>query len=228
MRGTTDGGGRTTSPGQGRRGGRRPSRTLPAAALLLAVAVLSLGTACGGSSGGSPAGGPAQDGGPTETYTNAEYRFSITCGSALTQGDPSEGNGAGAVFAIAFVDTEGPRAGKAYTDGVQVAVFKLARTVTPDEVRGLEQQVRDTVDERVTSLQSGRVVEPVTRTTVNGTPGFTVSYRFARDGTAVAAVSTFLFSGEYQYELTGQASEASRATVQPVVDAAMASFTVTE
>ena len=226
MRGTTGGG--TASPARRRRGARRPFRPLAAAVLLLAASVLTLGAACGGSSGGSPAGGPAQGDGSTETYTNGDYRFSITHDTALTQGDPAEGTGAGAVFAIAFVDTEGPRAGKAYTDGVQVAVFELARAVTPGEVRGLEQQVRDTVDERVTSLQSGRVVEPVKRTTVNGTPGFTVSYRFVRDGTAVAAVSTFLFSGEYQYELTGQASEASRAEVRPLIESAMASFTVTE
>ena len=224
-----------TTAGDGRRGarrvrhapsGRRPLWLRPAAAAFLAAAVLALGAACGGSSGGSSGGGTSQGGGSTETYTNSDSRCSNTYDTVLTQGDAAGGGDAGAVFSIAFVDTGAPRAGKAYTDGVKVSVFKLARTVTADEVPGLRQQVHDTVDEHLTKLESGEVVEPVKPTTVNGTPGFTVSYSFTRDGAAVSATTDFLFSGDYQYEVTGQARKAAWAKMQPVVESAMASFTV--
>ena len=226
MRGDTDSARRTVSSLHRRPRRRPPVALLRAAALLLALTAATLGAACSGPSGGTPGGDAGEAGGSTETYTSRDYGFSITYDTLLTQGAPSEGDDSGAVFSIPFVDTEGARAATAYLDGVQVSVFKLARAVSEGEVAGLEQQVRDTVDGRMTKLRSGKIVEPVKRTTVNGTPGFTVSYTFAQGGAAVSAVSAFLFSGEYQYEVTGQASDADRTRLEPVIEAAMASFTV--
>ena len=105
-------------------------------------------------------------------------------------------------------------------------MFELARAVKASEVRELKTQVETMVTERLAKLPSGEVTEPVAKTTVNGTPGFTVSYTFSRGGVPVSAVSSFLFSGQYQYEVTGQASQTDWTKLQPVLEAAMASFTV--
>jgi hypothetical protein len=191
---------------------------------MAASLILALGAA--GCAGGSSGGGAAQDGDSTTTYTNETFRFSITHDTLLTQGEPGGPGDSKAAFAVAFVDTGGPAAGGSYVDGVQVAVFELARAVKPSEVGGLKTQVEPVVAERLAELPSGEVTEPVSKTTVNGTPGFTVSYTFSRGGVPVSAVSSFLFSGQYQYEVTGQASRADWTKLQPVLEAAMASFTV--
>jgi len=206
-------------PGRGR-------LQLAAAAALAALAALALGgAACAG--GSSPEGSRAASGGETTTtYTNTDHRFSITYDTMLTQGQPKDDRATGAAFSVAFVDTAGPKAGAAYANGVQVSVFELARAVKPSEVRGLRAQVEALVDERVAKLTAAEVTEPPSPTTVNGTPGFTVSYTFTRDGVAVSAVSTFLFSGTDEYEVTGQASQADWKTLWPTLEAAMGSFTV--
>jgi hypothetical protein len=192
---------------------------------LTVAAVLAFGaTAC---SGDTPAGDtPADEGRSTETYSNDDYDFSLTYDTLMTQGEPGDGGGAGAVFDVAFVDETGQRAGEAYVDGVKVTVFESSREVKPDEVPGLKEQVHAVVDERVAQLPSGKVAQSLSRTTVNGTPGFTLSYSYVQDGVPVSAVSTFLFSGRYQYEVTGQATKKDWAVLQPALEAALASFTV--
>lgn len=209
-------------PGRAVPGGPRGSRIL-ATVLAALVVVVPLATACGG---GTPAGEASAEGRSTDTYRNDSYRFSITYDALLTQGEADEGGDTGADFGISFVDETGPKAGEAYVDGVRVSVFELARAVKTSEVRGLKPQLEAVVADRLAKLPSGEVTEPLARTAVNGTPGFTVSYTFATDGMPVTAVSTFLFSGQYQYEVTGQARAAHWEELRPTLEAAMASFTV--
>lgn len=196
--------------------------TLATVLALLAALVLAA-AACGGEAGG---GGGADESTSTATYSNSDHGFGLTYDAALTQGESGEGGSAGAVFHISFVDEAGPTAGGAYVDGLKVSVFQLTRPVKADEVPDLKAQVEDVVAGRLADLPAGKVTHPVSRTTVNGTPGFTVSYTFAEGDQTVSAVSTFLFSGARQYEVTGQASEKDWARLRPALEAAMASFSV--
>lgn len=217
-----------THPRDGRarlEGSTSRSRVLTVLVALAAAAVLALAAAsCGGD---TPAGDtPADEGPSTATYSNDDYGFSLTYDTLLTQGEPGDGGGAGAVFDVAFVDETGHKAGGAYVDGVKVTVFESSRQVKAEEVPGLKEQVHAVADERVAQLSSGKTTEPLSRTTVNGTPGFTLSYSYVHEGVPVSAVSTFLFSDRYQYEVTGQAATKDWAGLQPTLEAAMASFSV--
>ena len=80
-------------------------------------------------------------------------------------------------------------------DGIKVTVFESSRQVKPEEVPGLKEQVHAVVDERVAQLSSGKVAEPLSRTTVNGTPGFTLRTATCTKAARSHAVSSFLFSG---------------------------------
>ena len=197
---------------------------LLAVALTLAALVLAA-TACSGSGGSS---GGSSTGGGTETYTNGQYGFSLTYDTMLTQGTPSGGSssGTGSAFDIAFVDANGTQSGSKYLDGLQVSVYVLARALKPSEVPGLKGQVEGIVNQLMAKLTSARVLEPLSTTTVNGVPGFTVSYSFVQEGVKLSAASYFLFAHEHEYEITGQASAGSWNELSPTLNAAIQSFTV--
>lgn len=194
------------------------------AAMLLLTALAAGMSACSGS--GSSEGSSA-DGGTT-TYANDEYGFTITYDALLTEGTPSGGggSGSGSEFDIAFVDTGGTEIGGKYLEGIQLSVYELARTVEPDEVPELEAEVDELVNELMGTLPDATIVDPLAGAEVNGVPGFTVSYTFSDQDVTVKAVSYFLFSGKYEYLLTGQASKENWATLSPTLEEAIASFTV--
>ena len=194
--------------------------------ITLALAALALtATACSGSGGSS---GGSSSGGDTETYTNDDYGFSLTYDSMFTEGTQSGGSesGAGSVFDIAFIDMNGTKIGGKYVDGILVSVYELSRELKPSEVPGLKAEVDGVVTQMMDSLGSAKVTGPLAGTTVNGVPGFKLSYTFAQEGTQTTATTYFLFSGKYEYELTGQASTADYGTLSPKLDAAIQSFTV--
>lgn len=194
------------------------------AAMLLLTALAAGMSACSGS--GSSEGSSA-DGGTT-TYANDEYGFTITYDALLTEGTPSGGSssGSGSEFDIAFVDTGGTEIGGKYLEGIQLSVYELARTVERAEVPELEAEVDELVNELMGTLPDATIVDPLAGAEVNGVPGFTVSYTFSDQDVTVKAVSYFLFSGKYEYLLTGQASKENWATLSPTLEEAIASFTV--
>lgn len=190
--------------------------------LTLATLVLAA-TACSASvsTGGSSPGG-------TRTYTNDQYHFSITYDTVFVQGKSSGGNtsGSGSVFDIAFASTSGAKIDGKYIDGIQISVYKLARAVKPAEVPGLKKQFANVVDELLATLPSAKIVQPLQLTAINGVPGFKLSYTFAQQGVDIAAVSYFLVKGQYEYEVTGQASKTEWTALSPKLQAAIQSFTV--
>lgn len=167
------------------------------AGLTLALAACSGGTDSGdGSSGDQPA-----------TYTNDEYGFSITVDPRFTEGEPATQVTTGeAVFSTVFADKDGARVGDSYVDAVQVSVYELAREVEAKEVPGLKQEVQGVVDQLLASSPSAEVVAPLEEVTVNGLPGFGLTYTYSQDGTEMTAVSFFLFQGKYEYQITAQAA----------------------
>jgi hypothetical protein len=201
-------------------------------ALGLALAALTFALAgCSGSVSVGDESPSNTDGGtttPTTTYANDEYGFSITYTDQLSQGEPVAGSGAGGSSAldVVFADQEGPVVADRYVNAVQVSVYKLAREVKPSEVPDVEEELRGIVDQMMSSLPSAEVVEKLGPAEVNGVPGFALEYRYTEEETPITAVTFFLFSGAYEYQITAQATTADWETMKRPLEAAVNSFTV--
>ena len=207
-------------------------RTRSLIALGLALAALTLALAgCSGSGGAGDDGSPSSDGGTTtstKTYTNDQYGFSITYSDQFTQGEPVAGTGAGgsSVFDVVFADKDGPVVADRYVDAVQVSVYELAREVKASDVPELKSELQGIVDQMMSSMPTAEVVEELTATEVNGIPGFALKYTYTEEDTPITAVTFFLFSGQYEYQITAQATTEDWATMKEPLEAAVQSFTV--
>jgi hypothetical protein len=201
-------------------------------ALSLAVAAAALAlTACSAEvSTGDDASSPAADGGTTtstKTYTNDQYGFSITYADRFTQGEPAEGTGAGgsSVLDVAFADKDGPVIADRYVNAVQTSVYELARELKPSEVKQIKSELQGIVDQLMTSLPNGVVVEELSPVEVNGLPGFAFKYTYEEEGQELTAVTFFLFKGKYEYQITAQAVSADWESLKGDLESAVQSFT---
>jgi hypothetical protein len=206
------------------------SRSLIALGLALAALTLAL-AGCSGSGGGGDDGSSSGDGGTTtstKTYTNDQYAFSITYGDQFTQGEPVAGTGAGgsSVFDVVFADKDGPVVADRYVNAVQVSVYELAREVNASDVPELKSELQGIVDQMMSSMPTAEVTEELTETEVNGIPGFALKYTYTEEETPITAVTFFLFSGQYEYQITAQATTEDWATLKEPLEAAVQSFTV--
>ncbi len=200
------------------------------ALLLLLTGLLFAAGACsggGGSDSGDQSGG-GSSGGETATYTNAEHGFSITYDARFTEGEPvtKADTGGEAVFSIVFADKDGPTVAGRYVNAIQISVYELARAVEPDEVPQLEQEVQGIVDQLMAAAPSAAVVEPLQEAEINGTPGYGFKYVYTEEGKEVTAVTFFLFDGQYEYQITGQATSEDWASISGALDTAVGTFTV--
>jgi hypothetical protein len=201
-------------------------------ALSLAVAAAALAlTACSASVGtDDESDGPSADGGTTtstKTYTNEQYGFSITYADRFTQGEPAEGSGAGgsSVLDVAFADKDGPVIADRYVNAVQTAVYELTRELKPSEVKGVKSELQGIVDQLMSSLPSGVVVEELSPVEVNGVPGFAFKYTYEEEGQELTAVTFFLFKGKYEYQITAQAVSADWESLKGDLESAVQTFT---
>lgn len=205
-------------------------RRWPALLLTVAVAALALAACSGsvstgdGSSGSTDGGSPAS----TRTYTSDQYGFSITSGERFTQGEASEGTGAGgsAVLDVAFADKEGPVILDRYVNAVQVSVYELARAVKPSEVGQIQGELQGIVDQLMASLPSATVVEKLSPIEVNAVPGFVFKYTYQEEGKELTAATFFLFKGRYEYQITAQAVSSDWGVLKDELESAVQSFTV--
>ena len=201
-------------------------------ALGLALAVLALALAgCSASVSTGASSSPSSGGGTTtstKTYTNDQYGYSITYSDRFTQGDPAKGTGAGgsSVFDMAFADKNGPVISSRYVNAVQTSVYELARAVKASEVPQLKTELQGIVDQLMSSLPGSKVVEKLSPVKVNGVPGFALKYTYTESGTDLTAVTFFLFSGKYEYQLTAQAATKDWESTKGDLEAAVKSFTV--
>lgn len=199
---------------------------LALAGLTLALAACSASVSTGDSS--SPSAGDGGTTTSTKTYTNDQYGFSITYSDRFTQGEPVEGTGAGgsSVLDVVFADKKGPVVSDRYVNAIQVSVYELAREVKPSEVPKLKSELQGIVDQLMTSLPAAKVVEKLSPVKVNGVPGFALKYTYTESETGLTAMTFFLFSGKYEYQITAQASSADWDSLKGELDAAVRSFTV--
>ena len=177
----------------------------------------------GGDASPSSAGGTTTS---TRTYTNDQYGFSITYSDQLTQGDPVSGTGAGgtSVFDVVFADKDGPVVADLYVDAVQVSVYELTREVRPSEVPQIETELKGIVDQMLGNLPTAKVVEDLGPVEVNGVPGFALKYTYSEEDTPITAMTFFLFSGKYEYQITAQATTEDWDTMKGPLEAAVKSL----
>ncbi len=197
--------------------------------LLLAGLLLTVGACSGGGgsdSGDQPGGGSSGD--EMTTYTDAEYGFSITYDARFTEGEPvsSASTGGEAVFSIVFADKDGPTISDRYVNVIQISVYELTRAVEPEEVPQLEQEVQGIVDQLMGSAPAAEVVEPLQEAEINGTPGYGFKYVYTEEGTENTAVTYFLINGQYEFQITAQATSAEWESISGTLDAAVGTFTV--
>jgi len=201
-----------------------------ALSLVVAAAALAL-TACSAEvSTGDDSGSSSTDDGTTtstRTYTNDQYGFSITYADRFTQGEPAEGTGAGgsSVLDLAFADKDGPVIADRYVNAVQTSVYELVREIKPSEVKQVKTELQGIVDQLMTSLPSGVVVEELSPVEVNGLPGFAFKYTYEEEGRELTAVTFFLFKGKYEYQITAQAVSADWESLKGELESAVQSFT---
>lgn len=192
--------------------------------LLVACSALTL-AACSGSGGGDS--GDDASGGESTTYTNDQYGFSITVDPQFTQGEPRTQTSTGeAAFSVIFADKDGARASDRYVDAVQVSVYELAREVDAAEVPGLKSEIQGVIDQLLSSAPSSEVVAPLEEVMVNGVPGFGLTYTYTDDGTEMTAVTFFLVSGTYEYQITAQAASENWGALKGKLEGAAQTFTV--
>lgn len=202
----------------------QPRRIL---ALVLALAGLTL-TAAACSASVSTGGSATPSSSAGKTYTNAQYKFSITPDPVFTQGKATDStsSGSSAVFNIAFADVNGTKVGGSYVDGVQVSVYKLTRAVKPGEIPKLKKEFTGVVSQLIGGLGGGKIVQPLRLVQINGVPGFRLAYTYKQDTTDMAAITYFLIKGQYEYQATGQASQQSWTALSPKLESTVKSFTV--
>ena len=194
--------------------------------LTLSLALLTgLLAACGSTDG---AGTSSKSPPAPKTYTNDQYGFTMTYNGRFEEGPATDEPSAtgGNVFQIAFPDKSGPTVNDNYADGLQVNVYQLPRKVKPSEVPALKKDIAKAAKSIVASLSGGKMEEPVDGIVINGVPGFAFGYSYVESDTPVKATSNFLYKGQYQYTLTGQATADTWETMQPDLGSALESFTI--
>jgi hypothetical protein len=195
--------------------------------LVLALAGLTLtAAACSASVSTGSSSTPSSSAG--KTYTNAQYHFSITPDPVFTQGKATDttSSGSSSVFNIAFADAKGTKVGGSFVDGVQVSVYKLTRTLKPSEIPKLKKEFAGVVAQLMGGLKSGKIVQPLSLAQINGVPGFRLAYTYTQDTTDIAAITYFLIKGQYEYQVTGQASQQTWTALSPKLESTVKSFTV--
>lgn len=206
-------------------------RILLAFGLALSGLAFTLG-ACSGSVSLGDDGSPSADGGgttaSTTTYTNARYGFTITYGDMLEQGEPAEGPGddGSSVLDVVFADKSGPIVVDRYVNAAQVSVYELAREVDPAEIPDLESELQGVVDEMMASLTGAEIVEPLSVVEVNGVPGYALKYTYTQEDTPITAVTFFLFSGKYEFQITAQAATVDWERMKQDLETTVRSFTL--
>jgi hypothetical protein len=196
----------------------RFSRLVLAVATTLALAA-SLAACSGSGSGGTKPSGP-------QTYTNDKYGFTITYDPMFVKGAPEDGasSGGSSVFDIAFADANGAQVDDKYVDGIEVSVYKLTRAVKAAEVPKLKQEFQNVVNQMLKGLSGATAVKPLATVTLGGAPGFKLTYIYNQGSTSIAAITYFLVKGQYEYQLTAQASQQNWNKLSSKLQAAVESF----
>lgn len=201
-----------------------PALALALAGLTLTAAACSASVSTGISP--APSSSPSPGGNPGKTYTNSQYRFSITPASVFTQATSTGGQSGSTQFETAFLDTGGTKVNGGYKDGVFVTVYKLAHALKPSAIPKLKRQFAAVMNGQLAGLDSAKVVQPLSVTQLNGVPGFRLAYTYKDRSARLAAITYFLVKGQYEYELMAQAGQKTWNALSPELQSTVGSFRV--
>jgi hypothetical protein len=194
----------------------RPRPLTAGAALILIVLMVAVVAAgCG-----SPASG-------VKTYTDADYHYSFEypAGWEVQKGDNAEVTAGGSAAAsMAAYDPDGAVADDTYIDLVQVSVYKLNTNIDESMMSDIQPEVEQVLASLESQGTDMKTVEALSETTVDGMPGFKVTYSFSKSGTPANSTLYFLFSGDVEYQLTVQAATENWEAKAAAFDALVASF----
>lgn len=193
-------------------------RRVSVVCLLLALALALTAAACGGG---------------TTTYTNEDYKFSLTYDSGLfeqgSEATTGESAGGESVFDVGFADPNGTKADGQYRDGLMVSVYQLTQVVTDDMLPAVKTYLEETiVPQLAASLGPDGTTGSLTDVEVNGIKGFTVPVTFTMDDVPFTSTLYFLFSQDLEYQLMLQGATSRWEELEPELTAMLNSFTVTE
>jgi hypothetical protein len=198
---------------------------LMAAILALVIALGLTAGACG--SEGDDGTGTTAAGADVKTYTDKTYGFSFEYPEdwKLQEGNTAEVTaGGGAAGAVAVFDPDGAKAGDVYIDLMQVAVYELTITVDESMMSDVKAELEGVLAQLEAQSADMNMQGELTPTTVNGMPGFEITYTFTKDGAPATSTLYFLFDGDIEYQLTTQAADQNWEANQPVFAAMVASF----
>jgi uncharacterized protein YndB with AHSA1/START domain len=159
-------------------------------------------------------------------YTDSTHGYSFTYPngwkvqegtSDVTAGGQSTGN-------VGVYDTNGTKVGNTYVDLAMVMVYKLSFTVDDpwsSDIKTELEGVLTALENQTTDVQ---VEKALSQTTTAGLKGYSITYTFTKDGTAMRSTLYFLFDGTMEYELTEQAAVSAWETTKPALDGIVSSF----
>ncbi len=104
-------------------------------------------------------------------------------------------------------------------------MYELAREIKPSEIKQIKPELQGIVDQLMTSLPNGVVVEELSPVEVNGLRGFGFKYTYEEEGEELTAVTFFLFKGKYEYQITAQAVSADWESLKGDLESAVQTFT---
>ena len=159
-----------------------------------------------------------------QTYTNAEYGFEMTYTDPLSVVTITPS--ASEAYAIAFADKDGPQVEDQYANGIRVAVTELGQTIEPADVPKLQDELAKVLGEMVAGVPGGKTTSEVTPVELNGTPGYTLDYRFTMGGEELACRLTLLIKGSNEFDITEQTVAGDWDALSPTLDQAVQSFTL--
>lgn len=192
---------------------------------LVAFAIMG----CGGSSSSGPTSTNAS-GVAVRHYTNSTYKFSFDYPANWqinTDISKQSTSGAPAAFNVGAFDPKGTIVNKTQIDGAAVSLYNLQVTIDSSNLGDIRPQIEAAVNQ-LTQLTPGvKTLAALSDTTVNGIPGFTVTYSFPYQNTPVVSALYFLFKGNHEYQLTLQSAETLWQNLQPQMKSVVDSFTVT-
>jgi hypothetical protein len=159
-------------------------------------------------------------------YTEPTYGYSFTYPSGwkvqegtsdVTAGGQSTGN-------VGVYDSNGTKVGNTYVDLAMVMVYNLSFTVDDPWSSDVQTELEGVLTSLENQTADVQVEKALSQTTTAGLKGYTITYTFTKDGTAMRSELYFLFDKTMEYELTEQAAVSAWDAKKPVLDGIISSF----
>lgn len=166
--------------------------------------------------------------GPPKTYTDPDYGFSFEYPSdwqALSSTYAEVVGGTAPVAVAGIGDPDGALYGDDALDMVMVRAYRLNEVIDDSLLPAALTELRALVTYMESQDSSMMIEQPLVQTTVNGLPGFQLTWTFDWDSdTLMKTTSYFLFFGDIEYQLVVQATQEHWTRNQEVFAAFLSTF----